>query len=350
MKYKILFLLSIISIIALFSCEKDYENAINLPTSIQVGYEKDEAAEIMTLAAIAYVAEGLSTQAITDSIRYYLADSSLASAGEWQLVWGPGIDNTNSNLVYIAKSKTQKTDTYAMVVRGTSIYSITDILQDIQVFTLVPFKYGLPGDSIANGSMIGLDKLIQTTDPSTGKTLKEYLAGTTGNLKGKMYITGHSQGGALAPLLTYWFITQSGVGLNFDIETYAFAGSSVCNKTFKTNFFNSLPPSAQFHMVANELDAIPYFWAMYDSLAANSIPTHVPALYKNMLKTISEILDTNKIKYVQLAKQISIGSFTPKDTIGSIHPSDTLSWYNYWMKVEHIHNNYLRLLNAQTVN
>jgi len=232
---------------------------------------------------------------------------------------------------------------------GTNKNSIDDILQDFQAFHFVPFKYGLAGDSIAKGSMRGLDSLLLTKDPVSGKTIEEFLNSLPDNGNKKMYITGHSQGGALAPLMAYWFITSSGVIDRFNMEAYAFAGPSVSNKIFKTNFTNSIPETGYFHMVANSLDIVPYFWARYDSLVKQGIPAPVPWEYKDLIVLMDIFLINNHIKYVQLADQIDIGSFPPKDTLGNIHPNNTLQWYNYWALVQHRHNNYLKLLNVPPV-
>ncbi|MCD4679184.1 MAG: hypothetical protein K8S00_02235, partial [Bacteroidales bacterium] len=140
---------------------------------LEEAYHPNEAAAIMTLAAIAYTAEGKDMQTIKDSIGILLKDPSLETKGQWELIWGPGITNNNSNLVYVAKYAYDQPATYAIVVRGTSIYSFTDIHQDADVFKLEYFKYGLAGDSVARGSMERLELLLETEDPKSGKTLKK---------------------------------------------------------------------------------------------------------------------------------------------------------------------------------
>lgn len=346
LKFPTVFVLSLLLIFSV-SCKKD-QNSIDPPV-LDSGYEAEEAAVIMTLAAIAYTAEIHGVQMINDSIQYLLSDSTLATKGEWELAWGPGVDQYNTNLVYVAKNNTTHPASYAIAIRGTSIGSLVDILENAKVFTLVPFKYGIEGDSIAIGSMEGLDILLSTRDPITDHTLAEFLTQIAGVEKKKMYITGHSQGGALAPLLSYWFITSSGVVDDFNLETYAFAGPSVSNGIFKDHFFNSLPTTADFHMVANSLDVIPYFWARYDSLITGHIPTRVPIEYRIATTIVTDEFKLKNISYVQLDNQIDIGHYPPIDNLNQIHPSDTLRWFNHWMKVEHVHNNYLRLLGAKPI-
>ena len=103
-------------------------------------------------------------------------------------------------------------------------------------------------------------------------------------------------------------------------------------------------------MVSNSLDIVPYFWARSDSLAPNNIPTHVPVFYKELIKAANIYLKYHHIKYAQLADQIDIGNFPPIDTLGNIHPSDSIKWYDYWAMAEHTHNSYLRLLNVKPIN
>ncbi len=347
-KLSSLLFLSLIVII-IFSCKKNNDTSVEPLPIINNGYEVGEAGVIMTLAAIAYIAEGQQPEVIKDSIITLLQNTSLATGGDWQLAWGPGISGIMDNLVYIAVDSTSSPVSYAIVIRGTNINSIDDIIQDLQVFSLVPFKYGLMGDSVAHGSMRGLDSLLNTHDPVTGKTIEGFLNSLPANGNKKMFITGHSQGGALAPLMTYWFIKSSGLINSFAVETYAFAGPSVSNKTFKENFINSIPATGSFHMVSNSLDIVPYFWARHDSLVINNIPTHVPFLYKELIKAANIYLQSHHIKYAQLADQISIGSFPPKDTLGNIHPSDSIQWYDYWALTQHRNDNYLRLLNVPPV-
>jgi hypothetical protein len=312
------------------------------------GYDEKEAGVIMTLAAISYIAENQQPEVIKDSITVLLEDPALATRGQWKLVWGPGISGIKDNLVYIAVDSTSSPISYAVAIRGTNSHSIDDIVQDFQA-AQVPFKYGSIGDSVARGSMRGLDSLLNTHDPVTGENIEDFLRSLPMEGKKKMFITGHSQGGALAPLMTYWFIKNAGLMDRFTIETYAFAGPSVGNESFKINFFNSLPETGLFHMVSNPLDIVPYFWAKSDSIIIKNIPTDVPLFYEGLIEAANIYLQDHHIHYVQLADQIYLGSFTPVDTLGNIHPSEAIKWYDYWAMKEHTHNSYLELLKVNPI-
>ncbi len=346
MKNLIILLIASLLLIAVMSTSCKKEQTIEEQPNflgLEEAYNPEEAAVIMTLAAIAYTAEGHGMLTIRDSIDTLLTDASLATNGEWKRVWGPGITSTNSNLVYVAKYEGDQPATYAIAVRGTSIYSLPDIHQDADVFNLEPFTYGVAGDSVARGSMEGLDLLLGTEDPGKGNTLKKFLSEIVPEEDAKMYITGHSQGGALAPLLAYWFVTSSGVAEHFKLETYAFAGPSVGNASFVQNFFVAMPENSYFSMVSNSLDIVPYFWARFDQLVPQEIPAPVPLGYQMALTGISLRLSQKNIKYVQLDDQIDIGNFPPSDTLGGIQ------WYNHWVKKEHTHNSYLVLLGAKPI-
>lgn len=342
--------LVLLILFTIFSCKKNSDTNLEpIIPPFDDEYEVNEAAEIMTLAAISYVAEGHSSSVIKDSIIHLLENTSLATGGDWKLAWGPGVSGIKDNLVFIAVDSTTTPFSYAITIRGTNIKSIDDIVQDLQAFHMVPFKYGASGDSVAYGSMRGLDSLLNTRDSVTGLQLEEFLNSIPNDGNHKMYITGHSQGGALAPLMTYWFIKSSGLVNSFTLETYAFAGPSVGNDIFKQNFFNSMPASASFHMVANSLDVVPYFWAKYNSIGPNSIPTYLPWAYEELIIAGGIYLLSHGVKYTQLDDQIDIGSYPPKDTVGTVHPDQEKEWYKYWVLVEHNHNNYLRLLGAQPI-
>ncbi|MEV0195649.1 hypothetical protein [Nonomuraea sp. NPDC050691] len=99
----------------------------------------------MTLAAIAATAatprpsgETLAEQSdrIFLGINQQLADSSLATGGTWMSQW-MGLSADNANVVYLAKN-TDGSNTFAVVIRGT-VANVTDILDDLDVGTVVPF-------------------------------------------------------------------------------------------------------------------------------------------------------------------------------------------------------------------
>ncbi|MFH1297344.1 MAG: lipase family protein, partial [Bacteroidota bacterium] len=294
------------------------------------------------------IAEGLSTSVVKDSIILLLADTSLATAGKWQLAWGPGISPGNRNLAFIAKSSTKEGPVYAIAIRGTSVKSIGDILEDLIAFSLVHFPFGETSDSVAKGMMEGFTALLLTKDPVKGTTLEEFLQSLPATEKIPLYVTGHSQGGGLAPLMAYWLVMNPQLNGKFAIITYAFAGPGVVNKNFRDNFNSALTPDDSFRMLVNPIDVIPFFWSDLPGITANNIPVPVPLLYRIPLSIAEGILQIAGITYYNITEPDTIGRIPITSTApGNIHPSDTLNWYNYWWKMQHKHDSYLKILGVK---
>ena len=304
-------------------------------------------AEMMTLSAISYVDEGLPTHVVTESIKHLLTDSSLATAGKWQLAWGPGISPGNRNLVFVAKKPEKEGTSYAIAIRGTSVKSIRDMLEDIIAFSLVQFPYGEAGDSVAKGMMEGFTALLLTKDSIKGTTLKEFLLSISSTTKIPLYVTGHSQGGGLAPLMTYWLVTNEQLKDKFTIETYAFAGPGIVNKSFRDNFMSALPSDASFHMLVNPIDVIPWIWTDLPGITANNIPVPVPLIYQVGLSIAQGALNIAGITYYNITEPDTIGRIPITPTVPGIDPSNALQWYNYWWKMQHKHDSYLVIMGVK---
>lgn len=310
----------------------------------------DLPAEMMTLSAIAYVADKYSDTIIKDSIIYMLNDSTLATGGNWQLIWGPGISAFNNNLVYVVKNSTGDIPAYAIAIRGTNVHSIEDIFEDFKIFSLSEFPYGLPGDSVCKGSMEGFINLLNSIDSINNKTLEEFLVSITNATKVPLFITGHSQGGGLAPLMAYWLITHEQLKDKFTFSTYAFAGPGWFNKSFRDNFLASLPEDASFHMMVNSLDMIPYGYSNLQGIIDKSIPVKVSSLYSFIIRKVQDSINYRGIKYYDIAVADTIGHIPVNTNPSGTNVFDSINWYNHWLMVEHNHNNYLKILGANPVN
>jgi hypothetical protein len=304
---------------------------------------------MMTLSSISYAGEQSSAAVIKDSINLLLSDKSLTTAGDWSLVWGPGITSDQGNLMFVAKSASESS--YAIAIRGTNILSIQDLIEDLNVLTLEKFPYGKDGDSVSKGAMDGFSNLLVTTDPTSGATLEAYLTSVSGDAKNKLYITGHSLGGALSSMLTYWLITNDQLKDKFVFSTYTFASPGFVNKSFRDNFLASLPSDASFDMKANSLDLVPYGYANLSGIMSKNIPVHVPELYRVLISTASLALETQGIEYVSIKTADDIGNIPITATgPGGITAADSIQWYDYWVGVEHGTNNYLKLVGATPLN
>lgn len=309
------------------------------------GYDKNEAGIMMTLAALCYTAEGnLNALQIRDSISIQLSDTSYSTGGRWEVVWGPGLSPSGGNLMYVAVDSTQDTIQYALCVRGT-ILNLSDIIEDANVLTMVPWPYSGTADSIAIGSFEGLDTLMSTTDPLTNASLSAFL-GTLNYSKQKMFITGHSLGGAMATLFTRWFVDMNYTS-KFRLESYTFAAPTVGNVTFASSFNSKMSSAgAENHRCVNTKDLVPYGWAGLGNIVPDNIPTTVPPLVAAAIQTLDQYMRDSGIVYKHVETRMPLGSFDP---VGC-GPSGELSTYECWVGFEHSSATYLRLLDADTIN
>lgn len=308
------------------------------------------AGEMMTLSAIAYIADSSSPEIIKDSIEYQLNNNLLTTKGKWKLAWGPAISLNNENLVFVAKNISAEAPVYAICIRGTNVNSIGDIVEDLNVFRMVEFSFGSSGDSVAKGAMDGFMNLITSKDPTTFKSLEDYLTSLSLNTKTDLFVTGHSQGGGLAPLMSYWLLKNSQITEKFNVITYAFAGPGWVNKSFRENFISEIQPES-FRMFVNSLDMIPYGYANLPQINSKNIPVHVPLAYRVLIAGADSLLRAEKIVYYNITIADTIGNIpVTSSTPGGLNPSDSIRWYNHWLMVEHNHNNYLKLLDAVPVN
>ncbi|MBL8015710.1 MAG: hypothetical protein JNK43_00445 [Ignavibacteria bacterium] len=308
------------------------------------GYDQNEAGVMMTLSALCYVAEG-NTNAlqIRDSINLQLNDSAYATNGSWEVCWGPGISPTGSNLLYMAVDSTGDSLQYAICVRGT-VFNFANIVEDIEVWDMEKWPYTSNGDSIALGSLKGLDTLLATSDPVTNLTLQSYLNSLNAP-KQKMFITGHSLGGAMATLITKWFM-DIGMTSRFKLETYTFAAPTVGNVTFVNSYHASMiAAGGESHRCVNSKDVVPYAWAGLMNIISDNVPTTVPALVAATIQTAHDYLK-DSIIYKHVETKRSLGTLEPANC-GPIGEYDT---YFCWVGFEHSSATYLRLLEVDTIN
>jgi hypothetical protein len=310
------------------------------------GYDEGEAGVNMTLAALCYTAENNpNVMEIRDSLILQLSDTTYSTRGQWKLAWGPGVSLSRGNLMYVAVDSTSDTTYFTIAVRGTDWEFPSNIEEDMEVWNLVRYPYGGAGDSVAEGSFYGLDTLLAATDPIQGQTLEKFLdAIPLGHLK--MYVTGHSLGGALATLVTSWFVYRNYTN-KFKLETYTFASPSVGNASFVDHYHTSLlSAGAENHRVVNTKDLVPYAWAGLNNIIHDNVPIQVPLSVAVSIGLIQSYFNTYGIVYKHVETRVPIGYLTPTDCNSGSYTEQ----YFCWVAFEHNTNNYLRLLHADTVN
>lgn len=309
------------------------------------GYDRNEAGVMMTLSALCYVEEG-NTNAleIRDSLIRQLSDSNYATGNNWKLAWGPGLSVTGGNLLYVAVDSTADSVYYAICARGT-IFNFADIEEDLEVWYMVPWPYTASSDSIAFGSLKGLDTLLNSTDPVSNQTLQAFLNGIQGD-KLKMFITGHSLGGAMATLLTSWFVDM-GFTSRFKLESYTFAAPTVGNASFVNSFHNKmLNAGAQNHRCVNNKDVVPFAWAALPAIISDQVPTIVPVAVQSTIMFVHRQLLDSGIVYKHVDTRQFLGTIAPQNC----GTPGTYEAYFCWVGFEHSSATYLTLLGADTIN
>jgi hypothetical protein len=333
----------VLVLLTLFSCKKD-------TTTIGSELETYNLPGIMmTLSAISYAESNTSEPIIRQKIDTLLADEGLITKGQWKRVWGPGISPLNVNLAYVAEYATENQSYYALVIRGTRLKSFFDDFEDLNVFEWTHFTYGQADDKVSWGAWDGFNFLLDTKDSKSGQTLQTFLNSIPGDSGVRMFVTGHSQGGSLAQVFAYWLKSPSVFNNKFSVSVLGFAGPSIGNQSFVTNYLNLLSKDESFHMYINSKDVIPRFWSGIPSIISQDVPVYVPSFYRNLADSIQLVLADRGIQYVNMVVADTIGFIPVKDTIAGLPATDSVPYYDHWMGVEHHSNNYLRLLGADTI-
>ncbi|MEU3569086.1 IPT/TIG domain-containing protein [Kitasatospora sp. NPDC036755] len=229
------------------------------------------AALTMTLAAIAATGatsrpsgETLPEQRlrIAAGIARQLADPSLSTRGNWELAW-LGLSPYNANMAYIAKNSFDP-NVIAVVVRGTNA-NVTDVLEDLDVGTVVPFTTGGSSKplSVSKGAMTAFTEIVSMIDapPPTGTGLEQALAGlfTGASSQPALYVIGHSLGGCIATVLALHLRTRPWEGVTPQVGVVTFAAPTAGLKDF-ADHFDSVKWTVNAHY-ANDYDMVPRAWA-----------------------------------------------------------------------------------------
>ncbi|RKG56383.1 hypothetical protein D7X30_22645 [Corallococcus sp. AB011P] len=239
-----------------------------------------------------------------------LPDVQKAMGGQWSLVWGPAVFETQEsatsyadNVMYVAASPDQST--YVVAIAGTNMHSDYDKDQEdngvnttklwTDAFPGLP-SYGVPlginpWPVVSTGTALGVNNLLGMTDTlTTQKSLLDFLRSLSGTKTQTLIFGGHSLGGALAPTLALALFNPSGGPLHTrdwnHVHVLPVAGPTPGNKGL-SEFFQKVfppvgtdafqPPNAWNQNIWNRLDAVPHAWVV-DML--KRIPTLYPAKWE----------------------------------------------------------------------
>lgn len=209
---------------------------------------------------------------------------------DWKVVWGPAISNSikksttsavdsfvTDNTMYVARGTDPATgkSMHVVAIAGTNAVSRKGALfEDLNVTTEKDWGIANSG-KISAGSAVGFNILNAMTDPSSGKTLLEFLGTLNDAGPSEIAFTGHSLGGALSPLMALKFIEfkdQMGYS-NLNVSIYPIAGPTPGNKEFAVYAAQKFGDG--YHSVINSNDIVPHAWQ-------KNMFAQIPNLYKDV--------------------------------------------------------------------
>jgi len=266
----------------------------------------------MSLAAITYLAETDPSQQ-KSLMSAALSELPTAAGGPWTLEWGPA--NNAGNLVFVALNSSK--NVYAVAVRGTVEDDVTgfftDILEDLDALSLVPWLYPqtVTGAQIASGTNIALAQVIAMTDPVTDLGLLDYLRSVISGSDAQVIVTGHSLGGTLTSVVAPWIADQlpkAGNTGTVAVTPYTFAAPSAGNQAF-VDYYTKLFPNS--YRGVNTLDLAPMAWT--DLAGIQAMYSTPGQLLSNYSEALYLLVESAKIfvgqLYAQTNQQTGTDSF-----------------------------------------
>lgn len=294
--------------------------------------------QAMTLAAVAYLDESKIFHPRTDlkqmrtDMNTMLQDTNLATNNDWAIVWGPArIEKSKGdNLAYIAKNS--QDGTLALVLRGTVANSFDSWKEDLPT-ELVAF--GTDGwGSVCKEFYDAVHGLLTTTDVYPGDpTLDAYI---TSNQAATWWVSGHSQGGGLVPLMQATLATTYGIAA---VSGYSFAGPSCGDPTFAAKVDADLTLTR----VINLLDIVPRAYNQLSTIWTDNIPCE--SLQTLEIRGAVDLWTyETELRETDFAQPMQHVIALPKVPVPD---PDT----DYWTQVEdqHATSSYLYLMGAKSV-
>ncbi|TQF07009.1 lipase [Kitasatospora acidiphila] len=311
------------------------------------------------------------TWRIIAGVSQQLSNAALATQGAWQLAW-LALSPDNANLAYIART-TDGSNQFAVVSRGT-IGNITDILEDLDVGTVVPFTASGSPTLVAvskgamtaftqvatmvsipppNGDVLGVT-LPESAFAYPGTTLAQALAGMVQAAPTTppptVFVTGHSLGGCIATMLAPYLYTQAQSWTNvprFALETFAAPTAGL--QSFAT-YVNGLPWLSNNHHF-NAWDAVPLAWSSLGVVKQDKwYPTPGPA-GNTTVHDLFAVL--NGLRKGNVYVQPGVQQQLPLDGDYSAHDpaliNSTTADFMGQVAYQHANNTYLGLLQAPRI-
>lgn len=278
-------------------------------------------------------------------------DCALASAtalnGEWERTWGPAlvlepdwqtlyttagdrtITNTwdpapVANTMFVAKQK--GAEVYVVAIAGTNAASQFDwAKEDLDAYPVVwPYGWHLNTVRVTRGAKTGLGLLQSMTSQAlpgggTEVNLRDYLESVFSLGAATLVFTGHSLGGALAPVTALWLHDERHAWdpqKNATLKFYAFAGPTPGDRSFAHYVYERFKDNAAV-IVNNSLDVVPHAFALttlneldtlYEAASIEPSPAEETAI-NDVIKHVKKAASWG-IYFETLGKGTQVQSFT----------------------------------------
>ncbi|MEM1275324.1 MAG: hypothetical protein AAGH74_02280 [Pseudomonadota bacterium] len=310
-------------------------------------YDPAIAQAMMTLASIAYT-EGRDdpTKPGARDIAHNLSNLAYSTHGEWQLAWGPGYSSYDDNMMYVVQR--QSDPVYAVVIRGTEPSSIKSWLEDVPTGMTDYARYTGDLTRVSDKFAEAIEKLEQTAKDPSGLGFEAFFDRICAGPENiTLYVTGHSQGAGLAPIMGAWLHAKSGKwAADLTVISYGFAPPTSGDKLFAEWVDRSF---ACFY-VANPNDIVPFAYNRLGKIIPEHVPTTVPQWISvdGFEIDLHAIIDASDVAM----KAIADLHFTSWQQAGTQHgvtghpaPAKDKS-YQSQVGYQHDHNTYLSLIGA----
>jgi Lipase (class 3) len=253
---------------------------------------------------------------------------------DWKIVWGPVAYSSDTSGPTVRADNTMgcyysaSQNLFVVAVAGTDSGSAFDWLdEDFDVLTQVTWTTagGTGSGNISAGANEGLQILLAMTDASGSKMLTALAQWITNNKvsSATIAVTGHSLGGALAPVLAlYMSDNQSTLTLGGQsLAVYASAGPTPGDSGFASTYATAINNGdLTYSSVYNTLDVVPLAWAVSDlatipTLYGTNIPpaksdSPADAFMGSLISGVVMAMSNQSVSYTQVSGRSSLaGTF-----------------------------------------